>query len=82
LSRPPVDAVVLDVNETLFSLAHWPGWSRRRMSRGRTSLVLMSPTSDLPMVLQRVHSGHVGDYVTWLFAGTALLAALVGLPLP
>jgi hypothetical protein len=52
------------------------------MSRGRTSLVLMSPTSDLPMVLGRVHSGHVGDYVTWLFAGTALLAALVGLPLP
>jgi multicomponent Na+:H+ antiporter subunit D len=35
----------------------------------------------LPVVLRRLHSGHVGDYVAWLFAGTAVLAALVGLPL-
>jgi multicomponent Na+:H+ antiporter subunit D len=31
--------------------------------------------------LRRVHTGHVGDYVAWLFAGVAALAALVGLPL-
>jgi multicomponent Na+:H+ antiporter subunit D len=28
-----------------------------------------------------VHSGHIGDYVAWLFAGIAGLAALLGLPL-
>ncbi|HEY3529378.1 MAG TPA: complex I subunit 5 family protein [Nocardioides sp.] len=31
--------------------------------------------------LHRVHTGHIGDYVAWLFAGMALLVALVGLPL-
>ncbi|MGH3744370.1 MAG: complex I subunit 5 family protein, partial [Mycobacteriales bacterium] len=31
--------------------------------------------------LRRLHSGHVGDYVTWLFVGVGLLAALIGLPL-
>jgi multicomponent Na+:H+ antiporter subunit D len=29
--------------------------------------------------LRRLHSGHIGDYVVWLLAGTALLGAL-GLP--
>ena len=32
-------------------------------------------------VLRRLHSGHVGDYVAWLFAGVAALAVLIGLPL-
>jgi multicomponent Na+:H+ antiporter subunit D len=32
-------------------------------------------------VLQRLHSGHVGDYVAWLFVGAAVMAALIGLPL-
>lgn len=31
--------------------------------------------------LRRLHSGHVGDYVTWLVTGVAALAALVALPL-
>jgi len=31
--------------------------------------------------LRRQHSGHVGDQVTWLVAGLALLAALSGLVL-
>jgi multicomponent Na+:H+ antiporter subunit D len=31
--------------------------------------------------LRRLHSGHIGDYVAWLFVGTAALAALVGGPL-
>jgi multicomponent Na+:H+ antiporter subunit D len=31
--------------------------------------------------LRALHTGHVGDYVAWLFAGVAALAALVGLPL-
>jgi multicomponent Na+:H+ antiporter subunit D len=32
-------------------------------------------------VLRRLHSGHIGDYVAWLFLGLAAFAALVGLPL-
>lgn len=32
-------------------------------------------------VLRRLHSGHVGDYVAWLFIGMTALAALVGIPL-
>ena len=32
-------------------------------------------------VVRRLHSGHVGDYVAFLFVGVAALAALVGLPL-
>jgi multicomponent Na+:H+ antiporter subunit D len=30
--------------------------------------------------LRRLHSGHIGDYVGWLFAGVAVLLVLVGLP--
>jgi multicomponent Na+:H+ antiporter subunit D len=30
--------------------------------------------------LRRLHSGHVGDYVTWLFVGVAVLCAFVVLP--
>ena len=32
-------------------------------------------------VLHHIHSGHVGDYVAWLFVGIAVLAGLVGIPL-
>jgi multicomponent Na+:H+ antiporter subunit D len=31
--------------------------------------------------LRKVHSGHVGDYVAWLFVGIAAFTALVGVPL-
>ena len=31
--------------------------------------------------LRRVHSGHVGDYVAWLFVAVAGFTALVGIPL-
>lgn len=31
--------------------------------------------------LHHLHSGHVGDYVAWLFVGVAVLAGLVGIPL-
>jgi multicomponent Na+:H+ antiporter subunit D len=31
--------------------------------------------------LRGIHSGHVGDYVSWLMTGVAALAALVGIPL-
>lgn len=31
--------------------------------------------------LRHLHSGHVGDYIAWLFVGVAALGALVGLPL-
>jgi len=30
--------------------------------------------------LHRLHTGHVGDYVAWLFAGLAALSVLVGIP--
>jgi multicomponent Na+:H+ antiporter subunit D len=30
--------------------------------------------------LRRLHSGHVGDYVTWVFVGLAVLCAFVVLP--
>ncbi|HET8598964.1 MAG TPA: complex I subunit 5 family protein [Segeticoccus sp.] len=32
-------------------------------------------------VLRELHSGHVGDYIAWLFVGVAALGAHVGLPL-
>lgn len=31
--------------------------------------------------LRRLHSGHIGDYVAWLFTGVAALSLLVALPL-
>jgi multicomponent Na+:H+ antiporter subunit D len=31
--------------------------------------------------LQRLHTGHIGDYVAWMFVGMAVLVAFVGLPL-
>ncbi|GAB1646721.1 complex I subunit 5 family protein [Krasilnikovia sp. MM14-A1259] len=43
---------------------------------------LRAPVSmTVPSGLRRLHSGHVGDYVAWLFAGVAVLGALIGLPL-
>jgi hypothetical protein len=32
-------------------------------------------------VLDRVHSGHIGDYVAWLLFGLGALTALLGPPL-
>jgi multicomponent Na+:H+ antiporter subunit D len=34
-----------------------------------------------PRLLRRLHVGHIGDYVAWLFAGVAAFALLVGAPL-
>jgi multicomponent Na+:H+ antiporter subunit D len=48
-------------------------WSRR-LRWVRTGAPLMRR-------LQRVHTGHIGDYVAWMFAGMAVVVALVGLPL-
>ncbi|MGV0749499.1 complex I subunit 5 family protein [Mycolicibacter minnesotensis] len=31
--------------------------------------------------LRAAHSGHIGDYVAWMFAALAVLAAAIGLPL-
>jgi multicomponent Na+:H+ antiporter subunit D len=33
------------------------------------------------VALRALHTGHVGDYVAWLFVGVAALGAFVGLPL-
>ena len=48
-------------------------WSRRLRW-----MVVLTPVMRR---LHRVHTGHIGDYVAWLFAGMAVLVALVGLPL-
>jgi multicomponent Na+:H+ antiporter subunit D len=45
-------------------------WSRRRLPRAVTGAL---------DVLHRAHSGQVGDYVAWLLAGIAALAALTWL---
>ncbi|MHB1594860.1 MAG: complex I subunit 5 family protein [Streptosporangiaceae bacterium] len=39
------------------------------------------PSRPVLSALHQVHSGHVGDYVAWLFTGIASLGALIGLPL-
>jgi multicomponent Na+:H+ antiporter subunit D len=43
--------------------------------------VLLRPLQAGMRPVRALHTGHVGDYVAWLFAGVAALAALVGLPL-
>lgn len=47
----------------------------------RRRLAWLNPMGRVMSPLHRVHSGHIGDYVTWMFAGMALLVALIGLPL-
>lgn len=47
-------------------------------ARARGPLVRLT---GVMVMLHRLHSGHVGDYVAWLFAGSAIVAALIGLPL-
>jgi multicomponent Na+:H+ antiporter subunit D len=68
--------VALGVLSTLLALGFaalglWP--ERLRL--------LVGPVQAVMMRLRGLHTGHVGDYVAWLFAGVAALAALVGLPL-
>jgi len=41
----------------------------------------LAPLHPVITGLHRVHSGHVGDYVAWLFVGVAAFTALVGVPL-
>jgi multicomponent Na+:H+ antiporter subunit D len=67
--------VVLGVVSTVLALAVASAglWSRRL-----PGLSLVRPVM---LGLHRVHTGHVGDYVAWVFAGMAVLVALVGLPL-
>ena len=40
----------------------------------------MRPVGRLFAGLRALCSGHVGDYVSWLFVGVAVLGALVALP--
>lgn len=39
------------------------------------------PAKPVVATLHRLHSGHIGDYVAWLFLGVAAVTALIGLPL-
>jgi multicomponent Na+:H+ antiporter subunit D len=47
----------------------WQG----RLPGLRFSTLVMQP-------LHRLHTGHIGDYVAWLFVGLAALTVLVGIP--
>jgi multicomponent Na+:H+ antiporter subunit D len=53
-------------------------WAPRLPEQVRRSGRVLAPVL---VPLRRVHSGHVGDYVAWLFVGITALAALVGVPL-
>jgi multicomponent Na+:H+ antiporter subunit D len=62
--------------------AAWGLWPDRLRPMVRPVLrPVLRPSEAAMSRLRSVHTGHVGDYVAWLFAGVAALAALVGLPL-
>ena len=42
---------------------------------------IFRPARPVIVTLRRLHSGHIGDYVAWLFLGVAAFTALLGLPL-
>jgi multicomponent Na+:H+ antiporter subunit D len=51
---------------------------------GRDSLLGRAATAGCrPAIaaLRAAHSGHVGDYVAWMYTGLAVLAAILGLQL-
>ncbi|NDJ90131.1 NADH dehydrogenase [Mycolicibacter kumamotonensis] len=45
------------------------------------SPVVAAVTAPVLRVLRAAHSGHIGDYVAWLFAALAVLSAAVAMPL-
>lgn len=55
--------------------AFWGGALAERLE------TVLGPVRRAFAALRRLHSGHIGDYVAWLFTGVAALVALVGLPL-
>jgi multicomponent Na+:H+ antiporter subunit D len=69
-----VTGVVLGLVSTClaFGVAAAGLWSRR-LGWVRGMLPVMRR-------LHRIHTGHVGDYVAWMFAGMAALVLLVGIP--
>ncbi|MEU1535839.1 complex I subunit 5 family protein [Streptomyces fagopyri] len=86
---PGLDASV----GTAFDAHAGPHWSPAGLMLGFTSAALaaglaaaavLGPAPPEPQSwtapLRRLHSGHIGDYVAWLLAGTVLLGALA-LPL-
>jgi len=72
--------VLLGVASTLlaFGFAALGLWAERLPRAVRLAGAGLRPVMHL---LRRVHSGHIGDYVAWLFVGVAIVAGLVGLPL-
>jgi multicomponent Na+:H+ antiporter subunit D len=53
-------------------------WSPRRLpARAEAASAKTGPVRALLVALERTHSGHVGDYASWLLGGIALLALLV-----
>jgi multicomponent Na+:H+ antiporter subunit D len=74
------EGIVLDLAAVaLAGCFAWLGLFTARLPAPLRSLG--RPVVPVMGVLHRLHSGHIGDYVAWLFAGVAGLAALIGLPL-
>lgn len=54
-------------------------WGAELRRRGAVRSVVS--VARVPLgALQKVHSGHVGDYVAWLMLGLAVLGGFIGLP--
>jgi multicomponent Na+:H+ antiporter subunit D len=53
----------------------WP--SRRVRARAGAASVITGRVRTLLVAVERTHSGHVGDYASWLVGSIAVLALLV-----
>ncbi len=81
---PAVSWTGLGIGLDLLSVALAGGLAWLGMFAGRLPAGLRAaarPALPVARVLHRLHSGHIGDYVAWLFAGVAGVAALIALPL-
>ncbi|HET6818202.1 MAG TPA: proton-conducting transporter membrane subunit [Mycobacteriales bacterium] len=74
------EGVLLSILSVILSafVAVASGFGSRLARRRRRSWQLVTAGAG---GFQRLHSGHLGDYVAWLLLGVAGLAALVGVPL-
>ncbi len=79
LAHTSLESILYGVGATLFAVAlALVGLNRRRLPRAVSAGAgrLLSPPI---RVLRELHSGVVGDYVTWVAVGTALVGGVWGL---
>ncbi|MGH9301588.1 MAG: complex I subunit 5 family protein, partial [Acidimicrobiales bacterium] len=69
--------VLIDVGETLGAV----GLAGIALARRPWAVALRRMAAAATLWMRRLHSGHVGDQVTWLVAGLAVLAGLGGIAL-